>query len=135
MFCCGSRRMTMKLIFFLFLSWVVFLPGANAQEIPKVPKIAEDALEKTEPLSMDNDKGLTYLLCKFKKLVRTVRVEKNSGGGCKTIYTKDGTDQNVGESLDGKICLKVLRNIRINLEKANWKCKDISESRVSTSEP
>ncbi len=126
----------MRMILTIFLPLLLLVSsGANAQDMPKTAIPDGESPAQGEPSSIDMDKGRTYLLCKYKKLVRTVRVEKNPSDGCKTTYTKDGLDQNVGESLDLKICLKVLRNIRINLEKANWKCKDISESRVSTSEP
>lgn len=75
----------------------------------------------------------TYLMCKNKNVVRTVRVLKKEGGGCQTAYTKEGVDQVVSESQWSKGCEKVLNNIRVNLEKASWKCKDISDARISFS--
>jgi len=76
----------------------------------------------------------TYLICKNKAVVRTLRVSKKQNGGCMATYTKDGVDQVVGNSWTIERCAKVIGNIRENLEKANWKCKDISEARVSSSE-
>jgi hypothetical protein len=75
-----------------------------------------------------------YLICKIRTLVRTLRVQKKPQGKCISTYTKNGVDQIVGRSTSIAQCSKVLTNIRENLEKANWKCKDISEARVSSSE-
>jgi len=80
------------------------------------------------------EKDPTYLICKLRGSVRTLRVEKKKGGPCITTYTKEGVDQQVSESWLNNRCSKVLLNIRDNLEKGNWKCKDISEARVSSSE-
>lgn len=79
-------------------------------------------------------KDPTYLICKLKSSVRTLRVEKKKGGPCITTYTKEGVDKVVGESWVSDRCSKILLNIRDNLEKGNWQCKDISEARVSSSE-
>lgn len=73
-----------------------------------------------------------YLICKSKALVRTLRVQNRPKGKCITTYTKNGVDQIVSNSSSLSQCSKVLSNIRENLEKANWKCKDISEARVSS---
>lgn len=75
-----------------------------------------------------------YLICKSKTAVRTLRVEKKPAGKCITTYTKNGADQIVSRSSSFTQCSKVLSNIRENLEKYNWKCKDISGTRVSSSE-
>ena len=98
------------------------------------PMGSEEVATANGEVSTTTEKDSTYMMCKNKKVVRTVRVEKKNNGGCKTTYTKEGVDQNVGESWVASRCLKVLKNIRINLEKANWKCKDISEARVSSFE-
>ena len=79
-------------------------------------------------------KDPTYLICKLRGSVRTLRVERKKGGPCITTYTKEGVDKVVGESWVSNRCSKVLLNIRDNLQKGNWKCKDISEARVSSSE-
>lgn len=79
------------------------------------------------------DDGTTYLMCKNKTVVRTVRISKKTNGGCQTTYTKEGIDQIVSESWLKDRCEKVLFNIKENLERASWKCKDISSARVSAS--
>jgi hypothetical protein len=73
------------------------------------------------------------MMCKNKNVVRTIRIEK-TGHSCKALYTKDGADTVVGRSNTEDICREVFEKIRVNLEKANWKCKDITQARVSNSE-
>ena len=84
--------------------------------------------------SAGQENKTTYLICKNGPSVRTLRVLTEKNGGCVTTYTKEGVDQSVAHSWKSDRCSKVLANIRINLEKAQWKCKDISEARVSSSE-
>jgi len=98
-------------------------PAATSQAVPPPPVPGEG-----------DGKDATYLICKNKAVVRTLRVSKKANGGCLATYTKDGVDQVVGNSWTIEKCAKVIGNIRENLEKANWKCKDISEARVSSSE-
>lgn len=113
------------LITFLVMSLIM---GAtvNAQTPPvATPSSSESASSKNDPV---------YLICKNKKLVRTLRVSKKSNGGCSATYTKEGVDQVVGNSWALDRCSRIIVNIKDNLEKADWKCKDISEARVSSSD-
>lgn len=75
----------------------------------------------------------SYLMCKSGAVVRTIRVEKKNNT-CRTTYTKDGVETTVGKSTQEELCYEVFEKIRSNLEKGNWRCKDISSSRVSYSE-
>lgn len=75
----------------------------------------------------------SYLLCRFDKSVRSVRVEEGSGS-CTATYTKAGVDEVVAKSSNPDVCNRVAKSIRSNLERGNWKCKDVSQSRISTSE-
>ena len=80
----------------------------------------------------------TYLLCRNKKTVRTIRVEVNSGEnqGCETLYTKAGVDRSVGSGVNHSSCLRVMNNIKGNLEAASWTCKDITaKSDITESNP
>jgi hypothetical protein len=77
---------------------------------------------------------VTYLICKNNKLVRTLRVTKRSNGGCTATYTKEGVDQVVGNSWAVERCSRIINGIKDTLEKHDWKCKDISEARVSSLE-
>ena len=75
----------------------------------------------------------SYLLCRFDKSVRSVRVEIDNGS-CTATYTKAGVDEVVAKSSSSEVCNRVAKSIRSNLERGNWKCKDVSQSRISTSE-
>ena len=90
------------------------------------------AFSQTETPSEDKKDLPTYVICKNKDIVRTIRVEKSTQS-CKTTYTKNGEDKIVGKSKTENVCIEVLTNIKKNLEESNWKCKDISASRVSSS--
>ena len=79
------------------------------------------------------EKEISYLICKNKSDVRTLRIQKHKNGSCSTTYTKNGVDKIVSNTMETQRCANVLLNIRVNLEKASYKCKDISEARVSTS--
>lgn len=71
------------------------------------------------------------VICRLRKEVRTLRVEKAEGGKCKAIYTKTGQDQNIGIASNEASCTEILRKVRVNLEAADWKCREVKESRVS----
>jgi hypothetical protein len=76
----------------------------------------------------------SYYLCKLNHIARTIRVKKDADGTCETTYTKEGIDRVVSKSSSLDRCFKVIENIKENLEKAAWKCKDISGARVSSVE-
>lgn len=71
------------------------------------------------------------VICRLKKEVRTLRVEKGDDGKCRAIYTKSGRDQNIGLASNESSCTEILDKVRINLEEAAWKCREVKDSRVS----
>ncbi len=71
------------------------------------------------------------VICRLRKEVRTLRVEKAEDGKCKAIYTKTGQDQNIGIASNEASCTEIVRKVRVNLEAADWKCREVKESRVS----
>jgi hypothetical protein len=73
----------------------------------------------------------SYIMCKSGPIVRTIRVQLN-GRACKAYYTKEGVDQIVGYSASPDLCYVIAGKIRINLENNHWKCRDISQTRVSS---
>ncbi|GIL16389.1 MAG: hypothetical protein BroJett040_01400 [Oligoflexia bacterium] len=73
-----------------------------------------------------------YYMCKSNNAVRTLRVSFK-GDRCWATYTKEGVDSIVGKSNTPDVCHDVVANIRKNLEAGNWKCKDISTTRISSS--
>ena len=121
----------MKRIFlFAGLAISMLFSTAMAQESSSAEKKENASAEVN--VSGDELKKITYVICKNKSVVRTVRVNKEKSGACKTTYSKEGVESVVAESQWPQNCSKVLVKIRANLEKADWKCKDISEARVSS---
>ena len=75
-----------------------------------------------------------YYLCKNKKEVRTIRVHINEQSGlCSTVYSRDGAEKAVGSGKNQESCVGFLNNIKTNLEKSNWTCRDISATTISAS--
>ena len=75
----------------------------------------------------------SYWLCKSSqgKEVRTIRVQVSESGICSTFYSKLGAEKVVGSGKNQESCLNFLNNIRTNLEKSNWSCRDISTTRIT----
>ena len=72
-----------------------------------------------------------YVLCKNAKHVRTLRINREAENGhCKTLYTKAGVDRVVGQGQSIYTCQHFLKNVRTNLEKAQWKCEEINQVRI-----
>jgi hypothetical protein len=74
-----------------------------------------------------------YWMCKSKKQVRTIRVHVDKAGICSTFYSKDGSEKSVGSGKNHESCLQFLNNIKTNLEKSAWTCRDISSARMTAS--
>lgn len=101
---------------------------ASAQDV--VEKVSADRGAPAEVVAEPAKPN--YLMCKNNNVVRTIRIEKK-GRACRTTYTKEGVDSVVGKSGSMALCQDVFDKIKDNLEKASWKCKDITQARVSTS--
>ncbi len=82
---------------------------------------AEAAIEESEAL----------VVCKNNRTVRTIRVNNEDDGTCRTVYTKQGVDRVVGNAKFKTSCLQFLNNIKSNLEGAAWSCREVSKSKVS----
>ena len=89
-----------------------------------VPAFAESVAEV---------ENASYWMCKSSKRVRTIRVHVDETGYCSTFYSKEGVEKNVGSGKNRESCLNFLNNIKTNLEKSSWACRDISSSRMSAS--
>jgi len=74
-----------------------------------------------------------YWICKFQKEVRTLRVFVNNSGTCSTHYSKQGEEKVVGSGRNQESCQNFLNNIKTNLEKSNWACRDVSGTRITAS--
>src|SRR3989344_8327851 len=95
-------------ILFLFTFSILLMTGLNV--------FAED----------DNADVKKYVICRNHKIVRTIRVECPQNGDCNTIYNKDGMDRVEGSNNNVLGGQKILGNIQANLEKAAWKCDDVT---------
>lgn len=72
----------------------------------------------------------SYWLCRRGTEVRTLRV-RHKDSVCSTLYAKEGRDEKVAESKEPELCLSILNKIKSNLQSADWKCKDISNSQIT----
>lgn len=70
------------------------------------------------------------ILCKNERSVRSLRVDKTSGG-CRAVYTKSGVDQIVGSAMRENGCDAIIEGIRKTLEASVWKCRDVKEAAFS----
>lgn len=75
-----------------------------------------------------------YYICKNQKEVRTMRVQIEASGVCVTYYSKQGSEKNVGSGKNHDSCANFLNNIKTNLEKSNWNCRDISSTKITSLE-
>lgn len=75
----------------------------------------------------------SYWICKSKREVRTMRVFVAKDGICTTFYSKQGVEKSVGSGRNHDSCQNFLNNIKTNLEKSDWACRDISATRISAS--
>lgn len=71
-----------------------------------------------------------YVLCKLGKSVRSIRVQVDEQKVCQTIYNKHGADQMIGSGRNYDSCVKFLDNVKTNLEKSNWRCRDVESVTV-----
>lgn len=73
-----------------------------------------------------------YWLCQHSKNVRTVRVHLDKPDLCVTYYSKYGKEKQIGSGRNLSSCLNFLQNVKNNLEKSGWKCRDISGTTISS---
>ena len=76
----------------------------------------------------------TFVLCRLNQSVRTIMVQVDKEGSCSTTYTKNGVDQNVGSGRNLSSCMSFLNNIKDNLEKSNWQCRQVAATVTSDKE-
>ena len=85
------------------------------------------------PVSLAAESQASIIMCKNKKIVRTLRVMKvDNDNKCIAMYSKGGTDKIVGAGKSISTCNGVLENIKGNLEKAAWKCKETTADIVQS---
>lgn len=118
--------------FFLFCLAILFSVASFAQTPPanqttnQTTNQADTPAEAVKPAPR-------YELCELGREVRSLRIKLAPNGVCTAVYTKEGVDQNVGESSEFMTCHRVIERIRKNLTTGGWACRDISTERVSFS--
>jgi len=75
-------------------------------------------------------KPSAYAICKNGSQVRTIRVEVDAQNVCHTIYSKAGVEKSMGSGKNKESCLQFMNNIRANIEKSGWKCRDVESATV-----
>lgn len=81
--------------------------------------------------SMAQEQVQDYFLCKKKAEVRSLRtIKDNQNFIC--YYTKSGVDEVVGQSRSSEMCRNILEQIRGNLTKVSWNCKEVTASKVTS---
>lgn len=91
--------------------------------------VMASSLVRAEELSESEYKA--FVICKSKKRVRTIRVIMESAG-CSTLYSKEGVEKSVGGGKNLDSCLNFLNNVKTNLEKSNWTCRDAGATKRTT---
>lgn len=133
----GFNKLLTRILRRLPATWVLagVLVGAIAKASPDPSQSKNLANSQSGVPAAEATQGLEtkYILCRNKKTVRTIRVEPGKQDGTwQTKYTKEGVDHVVGAARSKESCVSILENIRGNLEKAAWTCKDISASLISS---
>lgn len=72
-----------------------------------------------------------YTLCKHRGEARALRIDLDSEGRCRTTYTKLGRVHQIGEAQHIQSCEGFAARTRVNLEQADWKCRDIGVATIS----
>ena len=79
-----------------------------------------------------NAEDLTgFVMCRNRKVVRTVRVEILEDKSCQTQYTKNGVDRVIGSGVHKQSCMNFMNNVRKYLEEVGWACKDVQSVQFS----
>lgn len=80
------------------------------------------------------EKASTFVLCKNKKDVRTLRIlpESDKPEHCRITYSKGSVEQTMGANRSLNSCKSILKSIQGNLEAANWSCRSVQTAHVTT---
>lgn len=81
-----------------------------------------------------DEKVSTFVLCKNKKDVRTLRIlpESDKPENCKITYSKGGSEETMGSNRSLNSCKSILKSIQANLEASNWSCRSVQTAHVTT---
>lgn len=81
-----------------------------------------------------DQKASTFVLCKNKKEVRTIRIlsEGDKADNCSITYSKGAVEEVVGSNRAMSTCKSILKNIQFNLEASKWSCRSVQSAQVTT---
>lgn len=72
----------------------------------------------------------TVVLCKLQQQVRTLRIFKNEDRYA-LVYRKFQRDEELGRFQYVKSAVQVMKEVQQNLEKSDWACREVVESKIS----
>lgn len=72
-----------------------------------------------------------YWICRNGKQVRTIRVVTETDSTFTTYYSKNGAEKSVGHGRNLGSCMGFLENVKTNLEKSGWVCRDVTNSEIT----
>lgn len=71
-------------------------------------------------------------ICRFGAEVRTIRVvPPGDDGRCRSIYTKQGIDQEVGKGMNPQSCIDIMNGVKKRIEEGGWKCREVKGATLS----
>ena len=81
-----------------------------------------------------DQKTSSFVLCKNKKDVRTIRVlpDMQKADRCTITYSKGGVEEVVGSNRSMTTCQSIAKNIQFNLETSKWSCRNVESAQVTT---
>jgi len=87
-------------------------------------------LSTSQVFAETDPKVRDYVICKNQKVVRTILIFDQPGGGCQVTYSKAGIDRVVGNAKSSASCQSISDNIKSNLESSSWRCREVQSASV-----
>ena len=122
----------------MLLSFQLFAQTTpQAEKSSQTPKVEIQQSPKVEnqqsPMVQSSLTETFFLLCKLQKNVRTLRVIKVNDK-YDTIYTKNGKDQVIGQTRLFSSGKGIASGVKDTLAVSGWTCREVSDSKLTTSE-
>jgi len=77
----------------------------------------------------ESQKAAKFTICKNRSDVRTISIQK-SAAGYETIYSKFGSPKVIGSGWSLESNANFLNNVKANLEKSGFDCRDVNEASI-----
>ncbi|MFN7905540.1 MAG: hypothetical protein ACK5P5_10190 [Pseudobdellovibrionaceae bacterium] len=137
-----ENRASRKALFYILSIQMLFgfqifaqtTPQAEKSQSPKVEGLQSPKVENLQTPKVQSSLAETFLiLCKLQKNVRTLRVIKVNDK-YDTIYTKNGKDQVIGQTRLFSSGKGIANGVKEKLAVSGWTCREVSDSKLTTSE-